>query len=65
MNQEDAVALLTVLQLDQAPPPPIDPERMAALFAAVMSDDPPDGLNLNRRCARRPDERLWRRRKEE
>lgn len=43
MNREDAITLLMMVQLDRAPPPPIEPEKMAALFVSVISDDPPDG----------------------
>jgi hypothetical protein len=49
MNREDATALLTMVQLDRAPPPPIEPEKMAALFVTVISDDAPDGLSAIRR----------------
>jgi hypothetical protein len=51
MNREEAITLLTMVQLDRAAPPTIEPERMAALFVAVISDDPPDGLSAMRRCA--------------
>jgi hypothetical protein len=51
MNREDATALLTMVQLDRAPPPPIEPEKMAALFVTVISDDAPDGLSAIQRCA--------------
>jgi hypothetical protein len=51
MNREDATALLTMVQLDRAPPPPVEPEKMAALFVTVISDDAPDALSAIRRCA--------------
>jgi hypothetical protein len=40
MTREDALALLDAMRRDPNPPPPIEPEKMAALFVAVLSDDP-------------------------
>jgi hypothetical protein len=37
MESEDALALLTVAQLDRDPPP-IEPEKMARLFVEVIGE---------------------------
>jgi hypothetical protein len=46
MEREDALALLDVMRLDRDPPPPIQTERMAALFVELTSTNVPDELRL-------------------
>ena len=46
MEREDALALLTVALLDRDPPPPLQPQRMAALFVELVSEDALDELRL-------------------
>jgi hypothetical protein len=53
MEREDAIALLTMMHLDRDPPPPIQPERMAALLVELTSADVPDELRLLFRRDRR------------
>jgi hypothetical protein len=37
MTREDALVLLDVMHLDRDPPPPVDLEKMARLFAHAIS----------------------------
>jgi hypothetical protein len=47
MTREDALALLDAMRRDPNPPPPIEPEKMAALFVAVTSDESRPALPLS------------------
>jgi hypothetical protein len=49
MTREDALALLDAMRRDPNPPPPIEPEKMSALFVAVTSEHPMGGPTEARR----------------
>jgi hypothetical protein len=48
MTREDALALLNAVHRDPNPPPPTEPEKMARLFVAVVSNDTAGGLTAAR-----------------